>query len=69
MERANLRECPKCKSRDIIYLGGMGYLLASGPAGEDPGARYPLFECKNCGEIFMVLEKERDSVDIFYQFS
>lgn len=57
MERINKKECPKCKSSNIIDIGArIGDVSKIEPGQAIPDANHPIYECKNCGELFVFLD-------------
>lgn len=61
MERTNQKECPKCKSRNIIDSGSrIGDMSKIEPGRPIPDANHPIYECKDCGELFILLGSKQD---------
>jgi len=60
MRRTNKKECPKCKSSNVYDTGSrMGDVVAIPPGGEIPEPKYPIYECKDCGELFILVELKK----------
>lgn len=58
MERTNKKECPKCKSIDVVYIKvRMGDVVILKRGGEYPEPRHPVYECNNCGETFILIDE------------
>lgn len=57
METTNKKECPKCKSLDVFDRGDrVSEATDIGPYGEIAEPNQPIYECRNCGELFIFLE-------------
>ena len=58
MERTNEKECPKCKSLNVFdtgnRMGDVGIIL---PGGKIPEPNHPIYKCRDCQELFILLEK------------
>lgn len=58
MKRTNKKECPKCGSKNVFDTGArMGIVVSIPPGGKIPEPGQPVYECKECGEMFIFVEK------------
>ncbi|MFZ5559495.1 MAG: hypothetical protein ACOZAL_01745 [Patescibacteria group bacterium] len=56
MERTDKKECPKCKSKNVFDRGDrVGDVVDYKPNKPIPKPNQPIYECKDCGEIFIYL--------------
>ena len=56
MERTNKKECPKCKSQNVFDIGNrIGDVSDVGNDGKYPEPRHPIFKCKDCEELFILV--------------
>ena len=57
MERTNKKECPKCKSKNIVETGNKAN--DGGDMKSNGGYQIPyhlIYKCEGCGEIFIFEE-------------
>ena len=60
MERTNKKECPKCKSKNIVDSGSrVGDVSRIEPGQSIPNANHLIYECKECGGLFVFLGSEK----------
>ena len=56
MQITNKKECPKCKSSDIIKTGSIWRTDVIDGSNQGENA---IYECKKCGRKFIFLEKNK----------
>ena len=61
MERTNQKECSKCKGKNIIDSGSrIGDVSKIEPGRPMLDANHPIYECKDCGELFILLRSKQN---------
>jgi YgiT-type zinc finger domain-containing protein len=60
IQTANKKECPKCKSSNVVDTGSRMYLPTDGKSMSK--LKNPYYICKNCGERFLFLENSNQKV-------
>jgi predicted RNA-binding Zn-ribbon protein involved in translation (DUF1610 family) len=56
LKRTNKKKCPNCQSENIYLVGKMGNVVSIPPGGEIPEPDQSVYECKDCGELFILIE-------------
>lgn len=65
MEKTSFKKCtnPKCQSEDVFWNGdlgmGKGAEINSPATGKYTQPNCPIYECRKCGERFLLIEKEQ----------
>ncbi len=59
MKRTNKKECPKCKSKNVFNRGDrVGEIEDYIPGKPISEPNQPVYECKDCGELFVLIESK-----------